>query len=88
MIQKAIHHLVEGQNLDYEGAKEVMDEIMSGGRLPGPDIRISDGAADEGRDHRRDHRLRDGDAGKSGAAEPAVPGNGHCGHRRRRGRHL
>ena len=30
MIQKAIHQLVEGQNLDYEGAKEVMDEIMSG----------------------------------------------------------
>ena len=30
MMQKAIHQLVEGQNLDYEGAKEVMDEIMSG----------------------------------------------------------
>ena len=30
MIQKAIHQLVEGQNLDYEGAKEVMADIMSG----------------------------------------------------------
>lgn len=30
MIQRAIHQLVEGQNLDYEGAKEVMGEIMSG----------------------------------------------------------
>ena len=30
MIQQAIHTLVQGQNLDFEGAKAVMDEIMSG----------------------------------------------------------
>lgn len=31
MIQEAIHQLVEKQDLDYETAKKVMDEIMSGG---------------------------------------------------------
>lgn len=30
MIQQAIHTLVQGENLDFEGAKAVMDEIMSG----------------------------------------------------------
>lgn len=31
MIQKAIHELVEGKNLDFDTAKAVMDEIMGGG---------------------------------------------------------
>ena len=30
MIQNAIHHLVEGKNLDFKMTRKVMDEIMSG----------------------------------------------------------
>lgn len=34
MIQKAIHEVITGQNLSYEAAKEVMNEIMNGETTP------------------------------------------------------
>ena len=30
MIQQAIHDVIEGQDLSFEAAREVMNEIMSG----------------------------------------------------------
>ncbi|MEY8355321.1 anthranilate phosphoribosyltransferase [Lachnospiraceae bacterium 54-53] len=34
MIQKAIHEVIEGQDLSFEAAREVMNEIMSGETTP------------------------------------------------------
>ena len=34
MIQQAIHDVIEGQDLSFEAAKEVMNEIMSGETTP------------------------------------------------------
>ena len=34
MIQQAIHEVIEGQNLSFEAAREVMNEIMSGETTP------------------------------------------------------
>ncbi|WP_124066868.1 anthranilate phosphoribosyltransferase [Clostridium sp. E02] len=34
MIQKAIHEVITGQNLSYDAAKEVMNEIMNGETTP------------------------------------------------------
>ena len=34
MIQQAIHNIIEGQDLSFQAAKEVMNEIMSGKTTP------------------------------------------------------
>ena len=34
MIQKAIHDVIEGQDLSFQAAREVMNEIMSGETTP------------------------------------------------------
>ena len=36
MIQQAIHNIIEGQDLSFQAAKEVMNEIMSGKTTPAP----------------------------------------------------
>ena len=62
MITDAIKTLVEGHDLSAEETHVAMMQVMSGDATPDADRRLPGRAADEGRDARRDRRLRPGDA--------------------------
>ncbi len=69
MIQQAIHDVIEGQDLSFEAAKEVMNEIMSGETTPAQMAAFFNRTRIR-RDHRRNHGLRDGHEKKGLKLEP------------------
>ena len=52
MIKEAIIKLSKKEDLTYEMAESVMDEIMSGRSKSGTDVSLLDGTGHEGRNHR------------------------------------
>ena len=52
MIKEAIIKLSKKEDLTYEMAETVMDEIMSGEATSGTDVSLLDGTGHEGRNHR------------------------------------
>ena len=62
VIQQALEQLLDGHDLSRDEARAVMGEIMTRRGDAGADRRLPRRAAAEGRDRRRDRRLRGGDA--------------------------
>mgnify|MGYP002235314009 CR=1 FL=1 len=82
MIQQAIVKIVNKEDLTYDEAYTVMNEIMSGETSPYPERRLPGRPVHQerpGRDHRRDRRLRRRHAG------PRHPGGHGDGPHRDRG---
>ena len=79
-IHEALESVLEGEDLSVDAADAAMTQIMSGAGDRFTDRRVTGGAANEGREHSRNHRLRPGDearrrAGSAHTQRPAPPGH-------------